>query len=52
MNKRNLVKIEIKGGIAELVRKPSGVVVEIIDWDNIEHGDDGHELYEAGEVIK
>ena len=52
MKQDKLVKIEVRGGIAEVVRKSSGITVEIIDWDNIERGDDGRETYEAREVIK
>lgn len=47
--KGNLVRIEIRKGIAELVSKPSGVVVEIEDFDN---GEECVETYEAKEVIK
>ena len=35
--KNNIVRIEIKRGMAELVSKPAGVVVEIADFDNEDH---------------
>jgi len=47
--KINLVRISVKGGVAELVSKPSGVAVEICDWDN---GEKCVETYEAKEIIK
>ena len=47
--KINLVMISVKGGVAELVSKPSGVAVEIYDWDN---GEKCVETYEAKEIIK
>lgn len=52
MKQNKLVKIEIRGGIAEVVQKSRGITVEIIDWDNIQQGGDGCEIYEAKEVIK
>ena len=32
--KSNLVRISVRGGVAELMSKPSEVAVEIYDWDN------------------
>jgi len=47
--KNNRVIISVKGGVAELVCKPSDVAVEIYDYDN---GEECVETYEAKEVIK
>lgn len=47
--KINLVRISVKGGVAELVSKPSEVAVEIHDFDN---GEKCVETYEAKEIIK
>jgi len=47
--KNNIVRIEIKRGMAELVSKPAGVVVEIADFDI---GEDYLETYGVKQVIK
>ena len=47
--KNNIVRIEIKRGMAELVSKPAGVVVEIADFDI---GEDHIERYETKQVVK
>jgi hypothetical protein len=47
--KNNIVRIEINRGMAEVVSKPAGVVVEIADFDV---GNDYVEKYEAKIVIK
>ena len=46
--KNNIVRIEIKRGMAELVSKPAGVVVEIADFDI---GEDYLETYGVKQVI-
>lgn len=47
--KNNIVRIEIKRGMAELVSKPAGVVVEIADFDI---GEDHIETYGTKQVVK
>lgn len=47
--KSNLVIISVKGGVAELVSKPSGIAVEIYDYDN---GEKCVQAYEASEASK
>jgi hypothetical protein len=47
--KNNIVRIEINRGMAELVSKPAGVVVEIADFDI---GEDHLEKYGVKQVIK
>lgn len=42
--KSNPVIISVKGGVAELVAKPSGIAVEIYDYDN---GEKCVQTYEA-----
>jgi hypothetical protein len=46
--KNNIVRIEINRGMAELVSKPAGVVVEIADFDI---GEDHLETYGVKQVI-
>ena len=45
----NLVRISVKGGVAELVSKPSEIAVEIYDYDN---GEKCVQTYEASEESK
>ena len=47
--KNNIVRIEIKRGMAELVSKPAGVIVEIADFDI---GEDHIETYGTKQVVK
>ena len=47
--KKNIVRIEIKRGMAELVSKPAGVIVEIADFDI---GEDHIETYGTRQVVK
>lgn len=37
-NKRQVVEIEIRGGIGEVTKCPDGVEVSIVDWDNLKVG--------------
>ena len=48
---KNQVVIEVKGGVAELVRCPTGIEVIIIDHDNEINGHvDENEIYYSGGV--
>jgi hypothetical protein len=47
--KNNIVRIEINRGMAELVSKPAGVIVEIADFDI---GEDHIERYGTKQVVK
>lgn len=33
--RKKVVRIEVRGGVAEVIRKPADVDVEIVDYDNL-----------------
>ena len=36
MTAKKVVRIEVRGGVAEVTQAPKDVQVEVVDWDNVE----------------
>lgn len=47
-----IVRIQIKGGVAEVVKKSKGVILEIYDHDNAACAEEGGRRYSAAMWIE